>query len=372
MHPTPAPLFPPEPVDPAFSRRLVDDDYFKHLLRQQLSQEFAATVRPELEKATKQYWSTRWKQVAGVFGTILFAASVLGYSSWNQIRLEAQEQVREAQARLKEANTHLAEIGKTRSNIQDAFKDVRSLAENAARDQLLVKASLADARNVVNDYLSHGQTLLDSSDKLSEKTFTMLQTSLSKAANDTDRLQVLSDRLKSSAEAAEKLQATSAQELAARTTRLNQELAQVEEKRRLLETDLQRVGALRQFAASSASEVFALRAHPPHNAVTIRLPDLDDPAKSYELTFNSTGLAPPVSIAVTVKHPDAEKRFSGAIPIRAVKEPCRIASLPLVVEMDFLYHTKVAPDFAILRVRYDPEAIRPASLQARGTAAARP
>ena len=367
MHPTPAPLYPPDPVDPAFSRRLVEDDYFQHLLRQQMAQEFSASVRPQLEKATQQYWGMRWKQVAGVFGTILFAASVLGYSSWNQIRLEAKKQVDEAQAQLKVAKKNIDDIAETRRSLDTTFTELKTLAREATEEQQSVKTSLAEARSVVNDYLSHGQALLNSTEKLSDKTFHVLQTSLDKASKDTDRLQDLSKQLSTSAEAAQKHQASATRELETKARRLNEELGRVEEKRKVLETDLQRVAALRQFAASSASEVFALRAHPPHNAVTIRLPDLDDPSKNYELTFNSTGLAPPVSIAVTVKHPEAEKRFSGAVPIRAVKEPCRIASLPILVEMDFLYHTKVAPDFAILRVRYDPDAIRSGSpLQARG------
>ena len=344
-----------DPVDPVFSRRLLEDDYFQHLLKKQLDLQFKEALQPAVEKATSNYWGTRWKLAVTALGTVLGISSLFGYSSWNQIRTEAR-------GKLEEVHKGLADIDAKRKSIDELaarISDVATTAEkNGKTFQESVKTSLVDARGVVKEYL-------DSTHKLSTETFGVLQSSLTQASNDTNRLQTVAGKMDDTAKLAEdqlkRLRAQAeehANKLQTQTILLSAKLQEIENRRAMLDKDMQQVEALRQFAATSASEVFALRPHPPYNSVTLLIPDLDNPAQKYEINFNSAGLAPPISLAVNVNHPDSRKRWAGPLPIRTTKEPVRIGTLPILVEMDFLYHTKVAPDFAIMRVRYDPVAIR--------------
>ena len=345
-----------DPVDPAFSRRLLEDDYFQHLLKKQLDLQFKETLQPAVEKATSNYWGTRWKLAVTALGTVLGISSLFGYSSWNQIQTEVRGKLEEVQKGLTDINAKRKSIDELAIRINDVAVTAE---KNGKTFQESVKTSLVDARSVVKDYL-------DSTDKLSTKTFGVLQSSLTQASNDTTRLQTMAGKIDESAKLADdqlkslRIQAEDhASKLQSQTILLSAKLQEVENQRAKLGKDLEQVEALRQFAATSASEVFALRSSPPYNSVKLRIPDLDNPAQKYEITFNSAGLAPPISLVVKVDHPEPRKRWpAGPLPILNTKEPVRIGTLPILVEMDFLYHTKVAPDFAIMRVRYDPVAIR--------------
>lgn len=346
-----------QPVDPAFSRSLVEDEYFQHLLTKHFDAEFKGNLRVEAEKATRDYWNTRLKLGTTALASILSVAGLFGYSTWSKMSQELQTQ-------RSKMRVSLIDLEAKRMGIEKLNSDIHSVAERATQDgqnfQASVKASITDARNVVNGYISHGERLYDSTDKLSTKTFAVLQSSLTQASSDTRKLETVAIKMDSAAQSGEDLRKALEKELIvlrAQGVKLTQQVHEMDDRRKILDEDLTRVEALRQFAATSASEVFALRSHAPYNSVTLGIPDLDAPSKRYNISFTSNGLSPPVSLVVKIVHPDANKCWSGPLPILKVKDPVRIPTLPFLVEMVFLYHTMQAPDFAILNVRYDPAAI---------------
>jgi hypothetical protein len=354
-----SPSSPHEPADPAFSRRLIEDDYFRHLLSKQFATQFKENLRAEADRATSEYWGVRWKLGATVVASLLSVAGLFGYSSLNKMTEQVQAQVTRMDDEYKR-------FTQTQREIEARAAAIKEINEHALADrnelQTSIKSSLEDARTVVRDYTTQGKNLFDTTRDVSDKTFRSLESNLSNAARDTARLQTVAEKTDTAMLAAAKLQTDSERRLSAlqeQTDKLNTQIAAMERTREQLSRGLSSVDSIRQFAATSASEVFALRSDKNSNAVTLALPDLNDPTHRYSISFKANGLRPPVILEAAIDHPDPAKRWSGKLNLDQVKMPVRISGAPFIVEMDFLYHTKAAPDFAIFRIRYETSALAP-------------
>ncbi len=320
----------PDDVDVDLIRKVVEHHYFKSLLEQ------------EVQDRTRAYLSRRWKFLTAGGSILLALTSWFGFDQYKKFKDltalaqdradRALEKLNQAGALLKSSeyasqqHTHAAEEykGQAERYKSETEKWVDSSKNSALNTNALVS-------NLIGSLTSRQKELTDQANAMSKEYKGTTEVINRKLAEFQGKLDGIDS------------QAKTIRDVHDDALRVQKDIQRAE---KLVKTHETVEAALLR---ATAWELVILRAK---RAATISLPNPREPAQRYWIRLSTKGgITPPFPLDVSLSQSARGPWKEATIPnLDDRLEQC-IPGSPFAVGVDFVYHTKIAHDFTVLRVR---------------------